>query len=47
MDEVIVLDEVIVSVVDSLVDHHFEVDFLVVDEVEDEDQEVDSYLFSL
>ncbi len=46
VDEIIVLDEVIVAVVDSLVDHRFRDDFHVVDEVDDEDQGVDNSLFS-
>ena len=46
-DEVMDHDEVIVVIVDFLVDHRFEADFLMDDEVDDEVQGVDKLLFSL
>ena len=41
--EIIVHDEVIVAAVDSLVDHHIQVDSLVVDEVDDEARKVGNW----
>ena len=43
MVEIIVHEEVIVVAADSLVDHHIQVDFLVVDEVAEEALFVGNY----
>ena len=47
MDEIIVHDEVIVAVVDFLEDHRFQVDSLVDDEVDDEVQGADKFIFGV
>ena len=45
--EIIVHDEVIVAVVDFLEDHRFQVDSLVDDEVDDEAQGADKFIFGV